>query len=966
MLPSVSASATVDKYQQLVIDARKRANEERARLEDEAAASIDPKRARDPRSLAPLAGVSIDATRCVHARDYFDMELRHSSGQQLDCKIEMILRDDSPGRGNSGDVLICEVSDTGRWLLFPPMRLDLMSARSGTHAGQIVVMLRGKQSDGQEWHELLALSANEAQAAPEWLQMLGLEPVPPGISRGPSFLASSPRPGGSKSTPGSPREIQVPIGEMASSASKTWEDNASHVSSELVSEASPPRSGTVHRKPLPSRSGEEKSYHMSNSPLRELFTSIDNALSDNSSLSRRSSRSVASGLRRTKARKYRNSPVSPTLSLSWESSRSKSPDHPEPLNTVRPMPSRAQSELTFVSTSSTSTDSKKDYSVWLPSSAVPSDDSEEDEDDAHNLPNTPRKPSMHRRVSSVPSVEPPQLHKLRSPSPLGQSPPAQQDEEVQDPSSAPAKLQRRRKSGQNDPLPKTVPESPAPAQKKRFSIPSFTPNFLKRNRRPSSPLKHQYEPSIVSDSYSDSIYSDEEDLDDSITSDSSDESDHFDDVKPPGIEPSVLEASALDAVNEFQEPTPPHSEPSLPAHTLSPSQSASQAPYRTVPQPTGGASKTVASIFSWSDRGAWDPLHQQECSIVVTPGLIEAFEILPPKTFEEIEGASPSTRGVQPIVAFEVTPLVPLRRGTALDISIRSPPTENSLIRSSNNVMLRSRSPEECEHLYSLINHARINNPTYIALQNARGPFNESTWAAAMDRRNSNRTPKQSSWWNLPSRKSSTYRSKASQPKSVVTDSSVGSAFSAFRRLSGTNNLFDIAKSKITSQEGRSSNTSESLSSGSSTPVVFDPSLGTPLGITNAKIRLHLRETSTRWRDMGSARLTILLPPRPFPNSVPASPRTTGQEKRIIIQGKTRGETLLDVTLGENSFERVARTGIAVSVWEDNTGPNGEVGHVPASGGVSSSKARTYMIQMKSVSKNAPFEIGLSSCLPNC
>ena len=101
---------------------------------------------------------------------------------------------------------------------------------------------------------------------------------------------------------------------------------------------------------------------------------------------------------------------------------------------------------------------------------------------------------------------------------------------------------------------------------------------------------------------------------------------------------------------------------------------------------------------------------------------------------------------------------------------------------------------------------------------------------------------------------------------------------------------------------------------------------------------------------MGSARLTIMLPPRPFPN-VPANPRTTGLEKRILVQGKTHGETLLDVTLGESCFERVARTGIAVSVWEDNMGPNGEVGHVAAVGGVGSSRARTYMIQMKSVSK---------------
>ena len=72
-------------------------------------------------------------------------------------------------------------------------------------------------------------------------------------------------------------------------------------------------------------------------------------------------------------------------------------------------------------------------------------------------------------------------------------------------------------------------------------------------------------------------------------------------------------------------------------------------------------------------------------------------------------------------------------------------------------------------------------------------------------------------------------------------------------------------------------------------------------------------------------------------------------EKRIMLNGKTKGEVLLDVTLGESSFERVARTGIAVSVWEENRGPNGEMGHVAAKGGVSLARAKVYMIQVSSL-----------------
>ena len=66
---------------------------------------------------------------------------------------------------------------------------------------------------------------------------------------------------------------------------------------------------------------------------------------------------------------------------------------------------------------------------------------------------------------------------------------------------------------------------------------------------------------------------------------------------------------------------------------------------------------------------------------------------------------------------------------------------------------------------------------------------------------------------------------------------------------------------------------------------------------------------------MGYALLTILQPEQSSPNG--AAPPHVLREKRILVTGKTRGETLLDAQLGESCFERVARIGIAVSVWED-------------------------------------------------
>jgi len=149
------------------------------------------------------------------------------------------------------------------------------------------------------------------------------------------------------------------------------------------------------------------------------------------------------------------------------------------------------------------------------------------------------------------------------------------------------------------------------------------------------------------------------------------------------------------------------------------------------------------------------------------------------------------------------------------------------------------------------------------------------------------------------------------------------------------------------SKQSTRSSYSDSLSSGRATPCPIDPNLGAPIGVSNTKIKLYIRESTTKWRDLGNARLTIVLPPRKDP-TIPADPRATGLEKRVLIYDKN-GSMLLDVTLGEHCFERVARTGIAVSVWEEGVGTNGEV-RIAATGGVNSSKSVVYMLQMKSVS----------------
>ena len=893
--PSALAEDMTAAYQKLVVEARRRAGDERARLEDEAAAAIDPTRARDPRQMALLSGVHIDSTRSVRARDFFDMQLFHSSGQQLDCKIELIRRDNAPNISGPGDLLFCEVATTGKWLLFPPILASSVSARKGDKAGELFVMIRGELlATGGEWREVMILQSSEDQAT-EWLQILGSTPMPPRLTRQSSFnaLRGQARP---RDAPASPAESEVPIGERAKSTAPKWD--GSDVNS-VIGDLPPPK------------------------------------------------------FERTRPTRYRSTPSSPLTRNDAQTGVDRETGHGQnglkngygsgPESDQRPRHARLKTE--WLSDHSPSTP-KKDYRVWIPPSRG-EDESSGDEEDRPK-----RRPTLQRRVSSVPSSSMPSIPKLRQSS----QPEAPQvlrssSGKIEEPFSAPSKLSKQRPTSTEDwkkqstkistPASQTTHTVPRPV-----SIPSFTPEFLKKHRRSSSPLKHEYAPSTASESSSDSDFSDVDDQE-SVTSDST-------------ADEAISTVGDLQDFTKFGTVRPtvrpsPKSVSSAGQDTLGPSDSPSQAPYRSVPPSSSGSAKSVACIFSWSEGGSWDSLHPEECEIVVTPGLIEAFDIAQANAVSkhglDPNEPSPSTRGVRPLVALELTPLVPLRRGTALDISIRSPPTKDSLLRKGNNLMFRSRSPEDCEKLYALINRARIDNPTWIALQNARGPVPTSNWGEVMDRRNASRS-ENPSWIKSISRKGSTYRSKGARSASIAAShSSVGtmnSALSALRRFSG-GNIFNIAKSTINSKQSTRSSYSDSLSSGAATPLPIDPSLGTPVGITNAKIRLYARETDSKWRDMGSARLTIMIPPRPRQFD-PADPNATGLSKRVYICDKSKGGVLLDVTLFENSFERVQRTGIAVTVWEELRGPNGEVGHAAATGGVSSSRTKTYLIQLKSVS----------------
>ncbi|KAK4181458.1 hypothetical protein QBC36DRAFT_285575 [Triangularia setosa] len=191
-------------FESLQEKARKRHREENARITDEDARNTDTTRARDLRTLMPLDGVGIEQTRQVAALDVFALDLDHSTGQRLECQVEMVHRDKPDVPADKGDVLIREIGNDSRsWLLFPPVPMAYISARLGETDQALVVMIRGTHN-GVEWYELLKLSTSSEEQITFWLDVLGSSPMPPLARRRPTSAVLD-------ST--SPKPEDIPVGE---------------------------------------------------------------------------------------------------------------------------------------------------------------------------------------------------------------------------------------------------------------------------------------------------------------------------------------------------------------------------------------------------------------------------------------------------------------------------------------------------------------------------------------------------------------------------------------------------------------------------------------------------------------------------------------------------------------------------------------------------------------------------------
>lgn len=1048
------ASEVAQAFVDLTAAARQRHREEQARLEDDAAAALDSSRARNIKTLGAQTGVSIDKSRKVRARDNFELTLWHSTGQRIDCQVEMTFRDNPPDAPSGGDVLICEIAETEKWLLFPPVSLSSISARRGEDDIDLVVMTRGPCGIGQEWQELLALKSDDPEAVNEWMTMLGSCPLPPKLNRTRSFLNRRDAEANKQSSRSSTAESKgddlseitissqhdIPLGEPSFIGS---ENDATPKSRRPLFERFVPRlnlGGGLQSRPFSSWSPPSKVPQRK--PVPSSLSSARSTISDDSLKSAARHAESASvpvtptqGLVTKPGRKSPRTPKPPLVpeeylmsgALGMPNDGKRMPDLPP--SAMRPQqrsesaqPATSPSSLRPATAPDTAPPARPGYARSLsatPSEGLPSIPKlrRKESDDAPS-PSTPLTDTIRDHWASLPQTTRSSKQRLEANSRNQIS-----TERSAGPTASPEKQSKPTLRCEDAAAPSPPPHregsmvhQKASQNKRVDSVPKVTLKpEQKRNRRSSSPLKHEYAPSTASES------SAETDSDDASDASSDTSEDFMSEVKDMPT-PLVAIRAGNRRSSRTANPPPTIVPPTSGTRTLAPSDSASQGPYRRVPSsatvPNGHISRTIAIICSWSGRGLWEQVHPDECSIVISPGLIEAFEMSAahsgvPRTGDgasESGGTRSSASELQPLVAFELTPIVPLRRGTALDINIRSPPTTNSKLKTSNNILFRSRNADECDILYGMINWARCNNPTYIQLERARPqqpPVSFNIGTAQHSRGRS------SSWFSFGGdEKKSSYRA-SSAPMSIgggseASNSTMATAMSALKRLSASS-AFSLNRSSVTKRSGwsrtsgslYSSNSGTGRGSGSSTPVasqmglvpgrdgpnVPETSAEAASGggmVNNMKIRLYIRK-GQNWAHMGSGRLSVLPAPESTGNpagngkSEPSSGNTTpvrglpgakgprlsssgytphrvhgdGREKRVVVRKtkKDSDEVLLDAVLGESCFERVMQTGIGVKVWTENEG-------VAHTGGVMMGREQIYMMQFRGV-REAGWVFGL-------
>ena len=900
-------------------------------------------------------------------KDMFSLYLRHSSGQTLTCRVLLFLRENESGNEREGDILVCELQQNDCHLLFPPIPRRLCSAVAGKMPGELTLMLRGNSHHGEEWQEILSLFTDEPWACRDWVDALGSNPLPPATGRYQSFETIGM---GSASSAAAQQHQEIATSEVIGEQHTAVKEETLFIATE--------HSGfRANNSKSRGRALSNKSRRGSRSDNRNgslvLDTSPDHADDNLSSRilklqaqgldAKQASGAQSQRLRRYNAKRKSKISTQPRPVLSTPESSFMEGDTLEPPVSAKENESHLEqisSENDRISPQTSDRHPKqkpiqkfKPLPVAFEEARVGKHSDGRanlsvDSNSTHHLQSAtiPKIPTgQHNRQGLTPNntieASVPVDHSLDADALASAKRHESSSVLLQETPSNPKHTSVSLEQDTNMAIP-LIRNSAAIQQTITLETSGLTPKRT-GGRRVSSPLKHEYAPSNLSDdSNSDSRHLTTVLEESSIDSSDAEEPESEDVLTPltpvAGI-PQSIKGVHRDPAGTF--PTP----------TLAPSDSASQGPYRGVPIQANQNTKAIASVFSWSNqKGAWEKIHPDECSVVVSAGLIEVFRMTAahstPGTREVASGEEGSAsedqtnnKDILPLISQELTPLVGVDRGTALDISIRSPITARSTFKCGYPIMFRSRNARESQELYLLAQVAMRSNPTYVALQQARHGFGGCR-TSSLRRRTSGRRRVWRGWHWKPRRVSSSTQS-FTVPSVGDSEGSMGasvSILSSLKRLTQDLGVLETQKSSVSPRGRQSTRASVDSFTSVSTPTrdgFLTPSRHQEIAISIANFKCKLFERAeTQWRFLGSGLLIVDRPP-------PPEVFIHADEKRIIFQGE-QGNTLLDVTLGKDSFRMDGRTGINFEMHEEVSGPDGRPG---ATGGLGI-RSRKYLIRV--------------------
>lgn len=220
---SEEAKRICSSYENLLNLRKNRIKEENARKVDRQAWSANTSRARNLKSLDSAGLLEINHHYQVIAKDCFSFEMLHSTGQRINCSVELVLRT-LPNSAEEGDLLIFKDDSRDPFLLFEPISKSLLSARLGDTEEQVIVMVNDNVL-GSNYAQFLILDAATKRIAADWISMLGDQPIPPPIIRAklkinpvlePAFSSEEMNGTSAVKLLNEKDSDQVPIGERAS------------------------------------------------------------------------------------------------------------------------------------------------------------------------------------------------------------------------------------------------------------------------------------------------------------------------------------------------------------------------------------------------------------------------------------------------------------------------------------------------------------------------------------------------------------------------------------------------------------------------------------------------------------------------------------------------------------------------------------------------------------------------------